>query len=88
MDAPTTLAVIVEIIGGFIILLAGRRIYWALIILSSLAGADGIVAGIDRAFGLHATVAALLVIALAFVGIAVQNGGSRTLSKVVLPALD
>ena len=69
---------VVYLIAGIVGLVLVRTLFeWALILLSSLAGAALIVAGVEGRVALSPGLAFLLVIAVALVGIVVQAGLRR-----------
>ena len=71
-DGP---AWVVYLVAGIVGLVLVRTLFdWALILLSSLAGAGLIVAGVEGRVALSQGLAFLLVIAVALIGIAVQAG--------------
>ena len=66
---------VVYLVGGMVGLVLVRALFeWALILLSSLAGAGLIVAGVEGRVALSQGLAFLLVIAVAVIGIVVQAG--------------
>ena len=74
-DAPAWAVYLVAGIVGLVLMLV--LFDWALILLSSLAGANLIVAGVSARFPLPHGIALLLLIALVIVGVVVQAGRPR-----------
>jgi len=69
---------VVYLVAGIVGLVLVRMLFeWALILLSSLAGAALIVAGVEGRVALSPGLAVLLVIAVALIGIVVQAGLRR-----------
>jgi len=69
-DAPGWIAYLIAGAVGLVLMLA--LFEWALILLSSLAGANLIVAGVAARFPLPQGTALLLLVALALIGVVVQ----------------
>ena len=66
---------VVYLVGGIVGLVLVRILFeWALIVLSSLAGAGLIVAGVEGRVALSQALAFLLVIAVAMIGVIAQAG--------------
>ena len=80
---------VVYVVCGIVGLVLVRMLFeWALILLSSLAGAGLILAGVEGHVALSQTLAFLLVIGLALIGAIVQAGWRRRPPRQRVPGRD